>query len=790
MTKFKKSLFGVAALAGIISPVALAASCTDTDTKTPDPNTSGGDTGNKDNQGSTTNTKTYYEYANNLKSALSNRLDANSINTVKVGVNFSKDREQWNAILAVIDRFNSLSNEYKSRKTELDAKKATGTLTDEETAELAKIDDFLKYYKTVELINLGSGGYNAGAQYVNDKLTAKNTNELFSIILNYPVVASNLASKGMLLNFDSENANLSNKLTNFKSEFTKANNGNTSYVSNPGTWVVPALLSGNVLGVNAPVMSYILETMESKGAKINLSDYDAIKEQGKNDRNAVKKLWGEPESSVNLSGYTVDQSTFSSAQKLFEFANKAKTLFSISKDRNSNVHVLGIDDAAGFIETLAYSSVGADDDKFLVKVVTKDDTILADYESIKDENSQIGKNMVAIYDALKGAIATGAVVIQADGVYSSTDGNKNHKYALNVGSSAGYYQSFVSGNKTTSELSIKLNVKEFVPVKYFKVFSKTEGDKSYVKTDKKYNTNGIYSPDDIPSYVQAKDDRYNYYANDDTAKSSLASYLEKLKSNTEPSDNFIVFTVDPKDKHLAELKNLTSTKSDTFVYLGQYRTDRTASSTNTIYELFGTIKKMDESLGGIITRGSESVLNRNELFAFSAPSQWKPTDPHVVYTQGPSLIGIHTNEAVDNATRLFVKFLLSNDKYTFNVKNVGQNAGTTEKSGTPMDIVSSSGSYIFPVNGFENQDFSKETNVYLKRAKQDFANVIKQGDVYHAFAEIGDPNANIFRQQFKTAFINLNNNIVNSSNGTVSGSSYRRDIIDSIVTGAQAIFQK
>lgn len=788
MTKFKKSLFGVAALVGIISPVALAASCTDTDTKTPDPNTSGGDTGNKDNQGSTTNTKTYYEYANNLKSALSNRLDANSINTVKVGVNFSKDREQWNAILAVIDRFNSLSNEYKAKKTELEAKKATGTLTDEETAELAKIDDFLKYYKTVELINLGSGGYNAGAQYVNDKLTAKNTNELFSIILNYPVVASNLASKGMLLNFDSENANLSNKLTNFKSEFTKANNGNTSYVSNPGTWVVPALLSGNVLGVNAPVMSYILETMQEKGATINLSEYEEIKKQGQGDREAVKKLWGNPES-VNLAGYTVDESTFSSAEKLFEFANKAKSLFSISKDRNSNVHVLGIDDAAGFIETLAYSSVGADDDKFLVKVVTKDDTILADYESIKDENSQIGRNMVAIYDALKGAIATGAVVIQADGVYSSTDG-KNHKYALNVGSSAGYYQSFVAGKRTTTELSIKLNNKEFVPVKFFKVFEKQEGDKKYVKTDPKYSTNGIYSPDDIPSIVKPKDDRYNYYANNDEAKGKLAEYLKKLANHTTQTDDFIVFTVEAKDKHLSELKKLAESKPDTFVYLGQYRTDRNTNSNSALYELFGTIKKMDAQTGEIITRGSEAVLNQNELLAFSAPSQWKPTDPHVVYTQGPSLIGIHTNEAVDNATRLFVKFLLSNDQYTFSVKGVGQNAASTEKTGTPMDIVSSSGSYIFPVNGFENQDFSKETNVYLRRAKQDFANVIKQGDKYHAFAEIGDPNANIFRQQFKTAFINLNNNIVNSADGTFSGSSYKRDIIDSIVTGAQAIFQK
>ncbi|MFL1037832.1 hypothetical protein ACJOMK_05050, partial [Mycoplasmopsis synoviae] len=59
-------------------------------------------------------------------------------------------------------------------------------------------------------------------------------------------------------------------------------------------------------------------------------------------------------------------------------------------------------------------------------------------------------------------------------------------------------------------------------------------------------------------------------------------------------------------------------------------------------------------------------LNENEIIALNVPGKWKNENPkNVVYVQGPSLIAIHSNEAGNNATRLFLKWLLSNKKLNF-----------------------------------------------------------------------------------------------------------------------------
>ncbi|WP_416373451.1 hypothetical protein [Mycoplasmopsis cynos] len=63
------------------------------------------------------------------------------------------------------------------------------------------------------------------------------------------------------------------------------------------------------------------------------------------------------------------------------------------------------------------------------------------------------------------------------------------------------------------------------------------------------------------------------------------------------------------------------------------------------------------------TLSDTGLLNEDELLSYPTPGKWKPENKKVVtYVQGPSLIGVKANDVDDEATRAFVKWLISSTK--------------------------------------------------------------------------------------------------------------------------------
>lgn len=763
MKKNKQLLLGLATVAGVATPlVALSAGCA----PKPEDDNGGGQGDLKSNI-----------YPN--PASKKDRFDTTNTTSVKIGVSFSKGQAQWNAIEALVNEYNAVY-----------ATESNGTWTKKAAHELAAVpegqtpekfystEDYAKYqfnkqlemFLPVELVRLGDGGYPAADENIANKITSVNRTELVNLTLNYAATASKIAEKGMSLNFADVDPLLdsSSLMKTINAEFLK-DNTSTSNIVNAGLWIIPSTKSGNVTAINAPVLSYILETMQANGATINLPDYESYKTQGAGDREAVKALWGEPVAAETIktllgAGYVVNQSTFDEAEKLLDFAIKAQKMFTLSSKPNSDVHLFGIDDSAGFIATLTYAQVNARDRDMYIKAITKDTNgylnKVADYSAFKDKNSKAMKGMEAIYDKLVEAMRAGAVVIQGNGEYTSTSSIK-HKYALGFGSSAGYKNNYVKASDSTLALSA-LSGETRVDINSAKIAGLAKSDTAIkFTTNNGKNWNTIFYGDEAKA-------KYNLKIRDED-KATASALLEKITNTDMPKTNATdtvsqLALILPKTatEEVEVLKALAQSDPDVIGYAGlAYDGVEDAPSK----EVFFVFNKENGGKVQISKLGSEQTLQENELFAISAPTKFRATNTkNVVYVQGPSLMGIHSNEVGDKATKLFVKYYLGNS--------------------TSASKVASAASYIYPSDALKTYDESNEKNKFLKVVYTQFKNVINNEE-YKAYSEIGDINGNIFRNSFKSAWNGVYTAVKNNTN--LEG--FNNDIIVKVEQGANAIFK-
>ncbi|EGV00335.1 hypothetical protein MCSF7_00979 [Mycoplasmopsis columbina SF7] len=776
MKKIKKSIIALSGLAVLSAPF-IAASCnTGGDKEKPTPTPDPKPTPTPDPKPTPTPDPTpdpgYSEYANNAFASRALAFEEKADDEVKVGVSFSKSGDQYKTLDTAINAFNKQAEDYKAK---LETLKTKETLTEEETAEKAKIEAFLKDYKKVVLKGAGSGGYNAAAEQIQQFIQGKNTQDMYNLVFNYPTVAAVLAENGMLLNFNDEDPNLATTLDSFSDSF-KLDNNLTSNIINKGTWVIPAFKSTIVTAVNSPLLSYILETMETNGATINLSKYSEIKTAGANDKSEIVKKWGEAKDSETIKGilgenYVVNDDTFDTATKLIEFAEKAQGLFK-NATRNSGLHILGIDDIQGFIGTVIYSAINADPSEMFTvsKVVTKKEgftTREADYKPAISTDSPVSRKLEQLFNLLKRAMANGSIVLQGDGVYTSTEG-RNHKYALGIGSTAGYRHNYVD-DKDLSKNDILVLTKDSKTTEY----SKASGDFTEVwqGNDHKISirignhVNAIW--DSKEEIEKAKDTTYSYYIKDEENKAKFTaaiSTLDKTENKETPRYIFIIPVGDKyKSEYGAKLTALTeyATQNPT-----KLKDAGIAVKGDKEYQIFIQQMTGDTSYN-LIKATSTSTLQLNELFAFGAPSKFEESDQkHVVYLQGPSLIGIRTNEGRDKATKLFVKYLL-NDAHK----------------------LASGGSYIYPDQTLATFDDSGVTNKFLKVAYTNFKKVLNDSDNYETYSEIPDTRSDRFRKALGEAWRGLYTLVANSANGSIEGD-YRKIIItDKLLSNEATLFQ-
>ncbi|WP_029906510.1 P68 family surface lipoprotein [Mycoplasmopsis opalescens] len=677
-----------------------------------------------------------WEFANNSKESIRQRFDQTKPrekNDIFVAVTFSRGKPQYNALEAIIKKFNEVHKDTPG-------------------------------FKTVSLDNVGSG-YPAGHKYIERNLNSK-SRELPNVIFAYNSTASLLAKHNMLLNLEDPTEG-GIKVSNneiFSDLFTK--NTKISYKSNPGTWVLPALKSTVSMGINAPVLSYILETMEQNGVKIEWDKYETIKKEGKNDREEIKKIWGNEVGNAKdiLKDYKVTNDTFESFKELLKFSTKARQLFENSSKEESDLTIIGIDDIVGSISPMVISQLDNDLEKYFVSEKTTKGTTVADYSGAINDKNEGAKKLRTFYDAYLEALRAKGLKLYGDGAYSSNDG-KYHKLAFMIGSSAGYTYSYF-GNKTTSAdkydytnnkgvtRSIVAGIvnKALVVEKELKI-----KDGKHENTLHKHGFTGELG--------------YDFVAVDAAANEKIDKAIEKFTNNG--ADKFYLLKINVNEITKKRLINeLKEKEADKVLEIGEFKDGKGGQFAMVL---------VDASLITKTTLNKAQFLEKNELIGVHTPLKFASNNKKVVYSLGPSFVGIHANKEEDTATRLFAKFLTDNTKkYDFTIKDNKKDKEV--KSKTVAELLALEAGYVFPVKGFENIDTSQEKNAYIKVAFEVFKDAVKVNDEneYLIFEEYGDVNAEAFRNQLKEGFKRVNNDVWNNAE-VKSYEDYVKDPLDGTI---------
>lgn len=636
-----------------------------------------------------------------------------------------------------------------------------------------------KYFVPVKIRNIGSG-YSGGAQKVKLDLQARNNGSFINGIFNYAPVASELANYGMLLDLSDERAELSTGLDQFSSIVLNSDK-TTSNIINKGTWMLPLIKSTIMQSVSAPIMGYLLERMKAHGATIDPSfqeEYEKLVEWGLPDRENVKEIWGDVIPGEDFNGYNISKDTFLVFNDVLDFAIAAKTKFSKAKN-NDEVTVLGIDGAAGLLQTISYASVDADDsERFtdIQKIVNKSNGELynqiINFSNFDNTEKIFNKKLNAIFNKLKLAFKSKTVRIPEGGDYNSNY-QKKHLVAIAYGSTAGYAFNFGEGNPKRA-IFLKDTKLETIDNKLDFSLSLSDNFVTLKRSGSNYGDK-IYNF----GYTGSKT-KFDLVAKSEQASDKIRKLAKEEQDNKSRGLTFI------KKSQFDELQNEINAKSETISILGEFEKD------SQVYVALLLKDRISDIVVNYDGKGADLELWRGftqegELFVWETPSKWLKSDQKKVYfAQGPNFIGIHANAKEDLGVKLFARFLSSNEKYnisgeisgrTFNYSNI-----------TPSEFMTRQAGYIAPIKGFEDIDFQNndELNPAVKLAAEIYKRAITNPSEYQLFEEYGDSRTESFRTSIDGAFRGAN---TAARKGKEIGS-YKEAIIDIVVNSNQSIFKK
>ncbi|UUM20008.1 MULTISPECIES: P68 family surface lipoprotein [unclassified Mycoplasma] len=765
-SKFKKLILGASSVLAS-SSFMLSAGCSSSSSESSPSNPNTGTT----DPGSSTDVSPEHNQRI-LNSELGPNPDSNKRYTsdvqpkIKIGVTWSESQVQFSALKSVIDEYNKLVK--------------------------AKSNDIAPGAKEVEIKKLGSG-YDSGPEKILQDLKAQNKSEFYNLVLNYPNVASKLANFNMLLSFNDADPAFDTDISEFSKGFQKPNN-EIEYVRNQSTYVLPFAKSTHAFAINAPVLSYLIEEMKKAGAKI-ATDKDTtefieqVNKLGKDDRSGVIKKWGTARQGVKVD-LEISKATFENYKDLFEFARQAQKLFTESYNNGKAIsekpHVFGITDPISFFEVSVYSHVNGKDEESISYTTTNDGVVTARFDALKGDGTahSIGGE---IYNDLESAVKTGAVKIFPKGQYPSNQ-QTQHLVAFSNGSTSGYTHNFIkegekiydrgiaqikddlSKNNGTLLTIDKNNLRSDVVAKFGKygnslykstytpnesdgfnlVFASADDEKAF--TDATKDRNGV--PNDllirISNYNKDKKD-FQDLVKEAKENSIFAGIAKTASTKPEEAAQFLLLyikdAVDVKQKTIkvpVDPKNKDGEKKDQTVL------DKVSFKGNAFNDFITKYKFVLES--------KEDQLNENELITLRPPLKWTREDKlNVVFGQGPSLFGIHTNAEDDRATKAFVKWLTSSKKYLF-----GEGAKKEKKELTPSEYFDKQSGYITANKDFVNIDAS----IFGKNKFTQMAvNLFKDGITKEGFTIFEEPasdKSETFRKSVISAFDLLQNSAENS----------------------------
>ncbi|WP_027121308.1 P68 family surface lipoprotein [Mycoplasma leonicaptivi] len=633
--------------------------------------------------------------------------------------------------------------------------------------------------KIVEHEPLGSG-YPAGLAKTQRELGSQNKDGFYNMIINYPNVAIDLANYNMLMSFNSFDKNTNFDINSFDSKFVSAN-FDTEKIFNEGTYILPLLKSTNVLTMNTSVLSYVLDTLKENGVSIQNGDrinFDELIEKGRGDREAVKELWGLPITNINVlleeSGYkgqfVLNQDVFSNYSDLIKFANLVQKMFTKSSvGASSDVHVLGIDDAAGVFYQSLYAELDGDNS---LMPVSKDETT----KTYRYNNLYVGGEGTfkaqTIFRALNDSVNLGATVMFNNGQYASVN-QKYHKILFGIASTTGYAYNFIkdtednvsyqgnTGEKFSTNFDLKRNVDNFVLLN--NSLKNKEKPAETILYVGKYNNPVFESPD----FIQKEYDVALANSQDrvkmeqflgDNINSSIAWLINEEIINKNPVLNKLLEITNDNFMYFDVVKGTKNIKNKMLIFKGVYDNKKKTVFDTKLNEI------LKPSLFKKVTLSQQEVLNESELFATNTPSKWrKENKQNVIFSQGPSIMGIHSNPSSNEATRIFMKWLIdSKEKVNWKQHNKELK---TDLLLTPLEYFQSITGYITPIKGFKDQNNEIKDkiigkNKFLEIAFESFVNASNTENTL-VFEEPVGQHSDKIRSEIRAAWDDLQKNAVN-----------------------------
>lgn len=753
-----KLILGVSGVLTMTSFIALSASC-DSSSKTEKPkedpsinpsNPNAGGNGSVFDVDYNVNDE-FVPIANKNNSAVAGYYDQDS-EKIKIGVTWSKSNNQFKILKALIEYYN---------------------------AHVKSASD-----KEIQLDNIGSA-YGEGGKKVDNFLTSHDATGSYNLIFNYSPNAAKLAEKGMLLNFRDKEEEFDLKKTYFDKNFTKVSD-NVEHIQYPnGFWVVPGFKSTNTLSINQPVLAYILKNMVENGATVDKDFeelYNKILKAGSADEKGVEQIWGTTVSNVKdlVKDYVIKSTILTQYQQMLHFSEIAQKMFTNSSKANTGLHVMGIDDAAGVFNQSMYShGLITDMNEDGLHKLGKDKGVTKVLFDNINKNDTTKRAAEEIFNSIKGALEANGLKLYGDGAYASND-QVYHKMAFSIGSSVGYSHNYNNAEKQIKfQASLSAGDIELALTKnnVYKLNTsvseehQNKGVKTYIS---KYN-NLIFSHSASVNENEVGGYDYKFASQEDE---------ELFVKNQKSIDaNRVLLISDDNASKTAELEKvlraLEVNASNQVAYLGKVESIKTkgrfvyfigfkGESTNDgdlKASEIGTLNLLDSKnkLLQVVETSGEKILSQSELLVMSTPLKWNDSSSRsIVYTQGPSIIGIHGTTEDDKQTKKFVKWLLtSTDKFILDNTNDFSKSlkDFLAKEHTAVEYIQYVANYFIPTANFtELPDNQFGTNAALNVSLQMFKNAALNDDVF-IFEEPGATLSDKFRSQIVSQFKTVQNKI-------------------------------
>lgn len=657
-----------------------------------------------------------------------------------------------------------------------------------------------------------SNTYSDSAKKLENQLRSKDAANLQNLIIGYPSVLASVAEYGMEL-FLADNGynsdNYSVKKQDWEEDFI-AINDRIGGLKKGGIYGLPMYKSTLVTALNAPVLSYIFETMVSYGAIIKPEDkswYDSIVDAGKEDREHIKTIYGTPVESEKTTyqegKVVISKDIFNTSLEMLRFAKNAQRLFTNTRDNPvGGLHIMGIDDISSFLSINVFSMTAKEKNDFKNHFMKLKNDGYVDYSGYADKESPEYKSLSEIAKELIDVAKEGALYVANPPTYTSLV-IRRHQLAFAIGSSAGYSYNFFEDSSRADTVFIKKNLKETdvnIDISISSVVAEVvkdgRNDNANFLTEIKQGStkSNVYKFGKNPKDVKFRD---IVLEDEDTSK-KVEEFIKTAVSQDNTKKPLLIANSKDIDGFFDDAKGKNILNAAGIVRLG------TTSRKKGIYgvkdaNLINTGKFENKSYLEFRVFSNAETLQQKELFGINAPRKWKQENKiNGVYVQGPLMIGIHANEVENKATRKFIKWLSSSTsveafkyrtmdrkmqyknnegKFTDNIKEA--------KKETPFSYIFQETSYLVPYKGVFN-DLPVASNPFLQNAINEFKKSVENKDnTWSLVDEPIDSLSNSFKNSFISAWRTPFLQISEGNRSSVKGS-YEEDIkkrIDTLLKG-------